>query len=94
MAESGERPEIVLPPNPNHGKERTQLVPSTAVDLYRQAAARAGLDDFSVIKGAGGTVVDHDGNDFGEADFAPTKVQQLLGGAKNVVTFAVHHLAR
>ncbi len=49
---------------------------------------------YALIKGAGGTVVDHDGNDFGEADFAPTKVQQLLGGAKNVVTFAVHHLAR
>jgi len=56
MAEIGERPEIVLPPNPNYGKERTHLVPSSKVDLHRKAAAQVGLDSFSVIKGAGGTV--------------------------------------
>lgn len=56
MSESGGGPEIVLPPNSNYGKERTQLVPSTTVDLRRKAAARAGLTDFSVIKGAGGKI--------------------------------------
>lgn len=57
MSESGGGPEIVVRPNPNQGKERTQLVPSTVVDLYRKAAVRAGLDDFSVIKGAGGKII-------------------------------------
>jgi len=57
MSEGGTGPEIVLPPNPNYGKERTQLVPSTTVDLHRKAAAEVGLKSFDVIKGAGGTII-------------------------------------
>ena len=56
MAEGGEGPEIVRAPNPFKGIERTHLVPSTEVDLRRRAAAQVGLESFSVIKGAGGTV--------------------------------------
>lgn len=55
MAEVG--PDIVERPNPNYGKERTQLVPSTTVDIRRHAAVLAGLDSFSVIKGPGGTYI-------------------------------------
>ena len=57
MAEIGAGPEIVLPPNPNYGKERTQLVSNTTEDLHRRAAALAGNDDFSVIKGPGGFII-------------------------------------
>lgn len=57
MAEIGGGPEIVVRPNPNYGKERTQLVPSTTVDIRRRAAAEAGLDDFSVLNGPGGHYV-------------------------------------
>jgi len=56
MSEGGEGPEIVRAPNPFKGIERTHLVPSTEVDLRRRAAAQVGLESFSVIKGAGGTV--------------------------------------
>lgn len=63
MAEIGAGPEIVERPNPNYGKERTQLVPSTTVDIRRRAAARAGLKDFSVLNGPGGHYV-RDGKTF------------------------------
>lgn len=43
----------------------------------------------SLVKGAGGIAVDHQGKDLGEEKFFSDKTYQILAGAKNVINFAV-----
>lgn len=47
---------------------------------------------YSLIKGAGGIAVDHDGNDIGEKVFSSQDTYQILAGCKNVVEFAAEQL--
>ena len=46
----------------------------------------------ALIKGAGGIVVNHNGQDLGEEIFSSNKTYQLLGGAKNIVDFILTQL--
>lgn len=47
----------------------------------------------SLIKGAGGIVVDHKGNDLGEYAFSSKNVYQIIAGNREVVEYAVHKLS-
>lgn len=46
----------------------------------------------SLIKGAGGITVNHNGDDIGQETFSPNKTYQILGGAKNIIDFATEQL--
>lgn len=42
----------------------------------------------ALIKGAGGAVVNHQGQDLGAEEFSPDKTYQILAGCKNIIDFA------
>ncbi|MCL5438630.1 MAG: hypothetical protein M1268_01430 [Patescibacteria group bacterium] len=46
----------------------------------------------ALIKGAGGIAVNHKGKDLGGESFSPDKTYQILGGAKNIIKFAINQL--
>lgn len=47
---------------------------------------------YGLIKGAGGVVVDHRGNDLSEQDFNSDKTYEILAGNKRIVEFCVEEL--
>lgn len=47
---------------------------------------------YSLIKGAGGITVDHDGNDIGSKKFSSTDTYQILAGSPAVINFAIQKL--
>jgi fructose-1,6-bisphosphatase/inositol monophosphatase family enzyme len=49
---------------------------------------------YSLIKGAGGITVNHQGKDIGEEKFSPNATHQILAGTKNVIDFVVNALAQ
>ncbi|HBD02005.1 MAG: Inositol monophosphatase [Microgenomates group bacterium GW2011_GWC1_46_16] len=44
---------------------------------------------YSLIKGAKGLVLDHEGKDLGEVDFNPDTTYPILAGSKNIVEFCL-----
>jgi fructose-1,6-bisphosphatase/inositol monophosphatase family enzyme len=46
----------------------------------------------SLIKGAGGVTLDHQGKDIGHAPFSPDKTYPILAGDKNIIDFAVSQI--
>lgn len=47
---------------------------------------------YSLIKGAGGVVVNYDGKDLGEEKFLSDNLYQVLAGSKNIVDFEINIL--
>jgi fructose-1,6-bisphosphatase/inositol monophosphatase family enzyme len=49
---------------------------------------------YSLIKGAGGITVNHNGEDIGNNKFSPNDTHQIIAGSKNVVNYAIDSLKK
>lgn len=97
----GNGPEIVERPNPNKGKEITQIVPLKTVRVMREAALHAGLQSFRVI-GRPGNEYDVDGTKLKiEKGYARVRLgwkditeQSILDGFNQRVNYALNKTSK